>query len=79
MVSTLQNTGNTHLNFGSAGNRNNVFSLCENPCKGDLSCRSVVSISYGFEAINELEDVGEILLGVARHRASKIVFFEVIG
>lgn len=58
------NESKANLDLLSSGDRNNIFSLSQQPCQCYLSRSNSVLFSYLLDTIHEFQDVGEILFAV---------------
>jgi len=68
----------TYLEPGGTGDRDNVISLSQHPRQSDLTGGSVVLLADILQTIRELEDVGEVLLGVSRDVSTEVTLLKVI-
>ncbi len=68
----------TYRKLCSSRDRDNIVTLRKQPRESDLPGRRAVLLADSLQAIRDLQDVREVLLRVARHRAPEIILVEVI-
>ena len=68
----------TYLKLGGTRNRDNVLSLSQDPRQSNLTGGCVVLLADLLQTVREVEDVGEILLGVPRDGFTEVAVLKVI-